>query len=61
MRLSLITLVTTAAVSVCACAPIGSAAWCEKLDEKPKGDWTANEATDYTKFCVLKMDPDKVE
>ena len=26
--------------------------WCEKMDEKDKGDWTANEAADYAKNCV---------
>ncbi len=38
-----------------ACAPeVGSDAWCKKLAAKPKGDWTVNEATDYTKHCLLK-------
>jgi hypothetical protein len=37
-----------------ACAPeVGSKAWCEKLSEKPKGDWTANEAADYAKHCLF--------
>jgi len=37
------------------CAPeVGSKAWCEKLQAKPKGDWTANEATDYAKHCLFK-------
>lgn len=37
------------------CAPeVGSEAWCRKLDEKPKGDWTMNEATDYGKHCILR-------
>lgn len=37
------------------CAPeVGSKAWCEKLKEKPKGDWTANEAADFAKHCLLK-------
>ncbi len=35
-------------------AEIGSNEWCAKLGEKPKGDWTANEAADYTKHCILK-------
>ncbi|MEJ2139269.1 MAG: DUF3012 domain-containing protein [Gammaproteobacteria bacterium] len=42
-----------------ACAPVGSDAWCEKMGDKPKGDWTGDEAADYTKYCVLGMDPDK--
>ncbi len=38
-----------------ACAPeVGSDAWCKKMDEKKKGDWTANEAKDYAKHCVFK-------
>jgi len=35
-------------------AEIGSDEWCGNLREKPKGDWTANEAADYTKHCILK-------
>ena len=41
------------------CAEVGSDDWCENMDEKPKGDWTANEAGDYTRYCVLGMDPDE--
>jgi hypothetical protein len=38
-----------------ACAPeVGSEKWCAKMDEKPKGDWTANEAAEYTKSCILR-------
>jgi hypothetical protein len=37
------------------CAPeVGSKAWCAGLDEKAKGDWSANEATDYAKHCLFK-------
>ena len=37
------------------CAPeVGSEAWCKKMDEKPKGDWTANEAGDYAKHCIIR-------
>lgn len=38
---------------------VGSDAWCEKLDAKPKSEWTMEEAGDYTKYCVLGMDPEK--
>lgn len=38
------------------CAPVGSEAWCEKMAEKPKGDWTANEASEYAKNCIFKSD-----
>ena len=35
-------------------AEIGSEEWCADLKEKPKGDWTATEAKDYTKHCLFK-------
>lgn len=43
--------------TVSACAPeVGSKKWCEAMKEKPKGDWTANEATDYAKHCIFSSD-----
>lgn len=37
------------------CAPeVGSEAWCKKMSEKPKGEWTANEASEYAKSCLLR-------
>lgn len=37
-----------------ACAPAtGSDEWCDALKQKPKADWTASEAGDYTKYCLL--------
>lgn len=37
-----------------ACSPeVGSKEWCEDMKAKPKGDWTANEAADFAKHCVL--------
>jgi hypothetical protein len=42
-------------LSLAACAPeVGSDKWCANLKEKPKGDWTANEAADYAKHCLFK-------
>ena len=39
---------------IVACSPeIGSEAWCADLKEKPKGDWTASEAKDFTKHCLF--------
>lgn len=35
-------------------AEIGSDTWCTDLKEKPKGDWTASEAKDYAKHCLMK-------
>lgn len=38
-----------------ACAPeVGSKRWCEQMMEKPKGDWSINEAGDYARHCLLK-------
>ena len=37
-----------------ACAPeVGSPKWCEAMREKPRGDWTANEALEFARSCVL--------
>jgi len=37
------------------CAPeVGSEEWCDDMAEKPKGDWTANEAAEFAKNCVFK-------
>ncbi len=37
-----------------ACSPeVGSKEWCEDMKAKPKGDWTASEAADFTKSCIL--------
>lgn len=41
------------------CDRVGSDAWCEKQKAKPKGEWTLEETGDYTKYCVLGMDPEK--
>ena len=39
---------------VAACEPeVGSEAWCSDMKDKPKGDWTANEAADFAKHCIL--------
>jgi len=43
------------AAGLAGCSPeVGSEAWCKNMEAKPKGDWTANEAADYTKHCVFK-------
>lgn len=49
---------TTLLVSACG-DRVGSEAWCEKMGQKSKSDWTMEEAGDYTKYCVLGMDPEK--
>lgn len=53
-RLSVITSILLFTTTLIACTPeIGSNKWCANMKDKPKGDWTANEAVDYTKHCPL--------
>ncbi len=42
-----------------ACDRVGSNAWCEKKKEQPKGEWTIDETTQYTKYCVLGFNSEK--
>ena len=57
MLLKRITLLIVAAAFTAmasACSPeVGSKEWCEDLKAKPKGDWSANEAMDFTKHCIF--------
>ncbi|WP_273151389.1 DUF3012 domain-containing protein [Methylophaga thiooxydans] len=39
---------------VAACTPeVGSEKWCQMMKDKPKGDWTANHAADFTRHCIF--------
>ncbi|WP_289282885.1 MULTISPECIES: DUF3012 domain-containing protein [unclassified Methylophaga] len=39
---------------ITACSPeVGSEDWCQMMKDKAKGDWTANEAADFTRFCIF--------
>lgn len=45
----------TLALGLAACAPkVGSPRWCEAMKDKPRGDWSANEALEYARSCVVK-------
>jgi len=47
-------LVAVAGLMIGACSPeVGSDEWCADMKEKDKGNWTANEAADFAKHCVL--------
>lgn len=49
-------IITSTAMSffLIACsAEVGSKEWCDNLKEKDKGEWTANNLTDYTKYCIF--------
>ncbi len=48
---------TMSLILLSACAPeVGSEKWCSQMKEKSKGDWTANEVTDYAKHCLFWSD-----
>lgn len=47
-------LVAATGLLIGACSPeVGSDEWCADMKEKDKGDWTASEAGDFAKHCVL--------
>ncbi len=48
-------LLTTLGLAACAPEP-GSDAWCEDMSEKPKGDWSLNDAAEFAKSCVVKIE-----
>lgn len=55
LKIVFLSILTLSILELSACAPeIGSDAWCKKMDEKAKGDWTANEVGEYAKNCVFK-------
>jgi hypothetical protein len=48
-------LLITSSFLLTACSlKVGSEEWCTQLKEKPKGDWTTNEAGDFAKHCIFK-------
>lgn len=52
-----IALLSLFALGLAGCDPeVGSKEWCEAMKEKPKVDWSANEAADFAKNCVLTSD-----
>ncbi|OGS91470.1 MAG: hypothetical protein A2Z95_09275 [Gallionellales bacterium GWA2_60_18] len=54
-RFVMLSLAALLALSLGGCAPeVGSDEWCADLKEKPKGDWSFNETTDYAKHCIIK-------
>ncbi len=40
-------------------AEVGSERWCGQMEEKPKGEWTANEGADYARHCIIRVNKDK--
>ncbi len=56
MKYKLLTsLLMAAFLALAGCsAEIGSDQWCAEMKEKPKGEWSGNEATSFAKHCLLK-------
>ncbi len=55
VRRVFLALLALSIVAIAACEPeVGSEAWCERIDETPKGDWTANQAADYARHCLFE-------
>ena len=53
-KLGVLVTVTALAGFLTACSPeVGSKEWCEDLKSKAKGEWSANEAADFAKHCIL--------
>lgn len=50
-----IALATLAVLSGCE-PEVGSARWCDAMREKPRGDWTANEALDFARHCLFETE-----
>lgn len=55
MRKILFILVVIIHLASCS-AEVGSEKWCVNLEAKAKGDWTMNEAKDYAKHCLFKIE-----
>ena len=58
MNTKLICLLTVILL-VSACDRVGSDDWCDKQKQRPKGEWTLDESSQYTKYCVLGFDSEK--
>lgn len=53
-KLSMAAVIVISVGMLQACSPeVGSKEWCVDLKEKPKGEWTANEAKDFAKHCLF--------
>ena len=61
-KLLLIAGLAASTMLLLACSPeVGSEKWCNAMDKKPKGEWTANEAGEYAKYCMLNLKKEKEE
>jgi hypothetical protein len=52
--------VAACVAALCACAPeVGSERWCEVMQDRPRGDWSTNDALDYTRYCIFDRNSDE--
>ncbi len=35
---------------------VGTAPWCQEMRDKPKSEWSAQSALDFTKYCLLQSE-----
>ncbi|WP_371876199.1 DUF3012 domain-containing protein [Vibrio sp. HB161653] len=48
-------LLLVSVMGLMACSPeVGSEQWCQEMDDKPKGDWTANQVGEYAEHCIFR-------
>ena len=53
-RLSRLAVLASLAALLGGCSPeVGSEAWCQDMKQKAAGEWTASEAADFAKHCLL--------
>lgn len=53
-RAMYLTILAAFALVASGCSPeVGSKKWCAQMKEKPKGEWTVNEAKQYAKHCIF--------
>ncbi|MGD9660650.1 MAG: DUF3012 domain-containing protein [Porticoccaceae bacterium] len=56
-RITKLVTIALAALTLAACAPkVGSKKWCEQMKERPKGELTMNEISDFAKHCIFPKD-----
>lgn len=53
MKYSLLLVALLVFLNACS-AEVGSDSWCADMKEKPKADWSSNDAGSFAKHCVFK-------
>jgi hypothetical protein len=56
-RTTIVGAICAALLLLGACAPeVGSERWCNVMRDKPRGDWTANEAIEFARHCLFETE-----